>query len=269
MVRSQFGGEGADDVGRDVVRNVVPVFERRVAVVLSRNVHARIVGVEVLHAVARPACALVGHVGRDFEHLRDEFEVERRGVGHLQPVVLLPRSALGEGRVSALGGGLRPCAVGVLQQRERKGEHVDLTRDHLLAVVHHRLMVLAAHQTGVVVERQPRADADRAFGAQVVLLVGLLAHLVDAVLIVIASRNVVAHALAAALNADGVRGRVVHRLVNLLEPVRLAVIAVVAVGVDAVVVHRRIGAAAFQLFEPCVRIRHVVVEQRRDGGRRR
>ena len=121
MVPSQFGGEGADDVGRDVVRNVVPVFERRVAVVLSRNVHARIVGVEVLHAVARPACALVGHVGRDFEHLRDEFEVERRGVGHFQPVVLLPRSALGEGRVSALGGGLRPCAVGVLQQRERKG----------------------------------------------------------------------------------------------------------------------------------------------------
>lgn len=269
MVPSQFGGEGADDVGRDVVRNVVPVFERRVAVVLSRNVHARIVGVEVLHAVARPACALVGHVGRDFEHLRDEFEVERRGVGHLKPVVLLPRSTLGEGRVSALGGGLRPCAVGVLQQRERKGEHVDLTRDHLLAVVHHRLMVLAAHQTGVVVERQPRADADRAFGAQVVLLVGLLAHLVDAVLIVIASRNVVAHALATALNADGVRGRVVHRLVNLLEPVRFAVIAVVAVGVDAVVVHRRIGAASFQLFEPCVRIRHVVVEQRRDGGRRR
>lgn len=269
MVGPQLGRDRTDDVRRDVVRAVRPVFERRIAVVLPRNVHAGVVGVEVLHAVARPAGALVGHVGRDLEDVGDEFEVERRGIGHFELVVLLPRGALGEGRITGLGRGLRPGTVGVLQQGERESEHVDLARDHLLAVVHHGLVVLAAHQAGVVVQRQPRADADRTLGAEVILLVGLLAHLVDAVLVVVTARNVVTDPFAAALDADGVGGRIVHRLVDLLEPVGLAVVVVVAVGVDVVVVHRRIGTAALEFLEPGVRIGHVVIEERRYGRRRR
>src|SRR5699024_3523430 len=140
---------------------------------------------------------------------------------------------------------------------------------HLLAVVHHGLVVLAAHQAGVVVQRQPRADADRTLGAEVILLVGLLAHLVDAVLVVVTARNVVTDPFAAALDADGVGGRIVHRLVDLVEPVGLAVVVVVAGGVDVVVVHRRIGTAALEFLEPGVRIGHVVIEERRYGRRRR
>jgi len=83
------------------------------------------------------------------------------------------------------------------------------------------------------------------------------------------ARNVVTDPFAAALDADGVGGRIVHRLVDLLEPVGLAVVVVDAVGVDVVVVHRRIGTAALEFLEPGVRIGHVVIEERRYGRRRR
>ena len=76
----------------------------------------------------------------------------------------------------------------------------------------------------VVGQTQPRAHFERSLGTHVVLLVGIVTHLVDAVHIVETARNIVIGLIAAARNRNVVLGRPVVVLVKERMPVGRIVI---------------------------------------------
>ena len=121
-------------------------------------------------------------------------------------------------------------------------------------VIHHR-------EVHVVVQAQPRADAHVALGPHVILLVTLVAHAVNAVLVVEAPRDIVVGILAAARYAEGVFVGIIDILIKGLRPVGIAEILVFAGVVDAYAFERRILAAACKFPVPRVGIRNNVVDR--------
>ena len=167
---------------------------------------------------------VVGVVGRSGQHVLHQIDLYVELVAQVDVVVRTPRRPLRKGGIARFGGRGRPRAVGVLHRRERHGRMVDQTRNLRVVFLVLRLVGVDHRDRHIVGQAQPRTDLERSFGTHVVLLVGIVTHLVNAVHIVKTARNIVVGLIAAARNRDVVLGRPVVVLVEKRMPVGRVII---------------------------------------------
>ena len=262
----------AGRVGQRGVRGHLLAVVRTLLVERSRGPFGRAVrsGVEGVAVHGLPAVGLVeveADVDVAHQYVLYQVEVHRRAVVHVELAVLAPRVALDESGPARVDGRFGPGAVGIGDQRDGEClvvEHaVDVHRRGRDVGVGRRLVRIAVHEVGRVLDAQPRFHPDVAFGLDVELLVLLVSGVVDAVLLEDTSRDVVGGRFAAACHAQVVlvAGRVVA--VEHVVPVRVAEIFVGVLVVDAPFLERRVAVAAGQLVVP----RAVELEDIVDVGR--
>ena len=274
MVGTQTGREGQRGVGRHVFRIVETRLEIAEILMLHGCCRRDVTSVEVADLVAMVGSITIGEVGLALQHVLDEVGSQSGGVLHGEFFQLAPRRTLIHTGVSRVDSSLGPRAVEVAQSGNGEALCLDLTLDgddrrevgRTIGVHHGRLVIDATPQFNVVAHGQPAVESQRALGAEVEALELFVAYLIDATRAIVAAGEEIGGPIGTAGEAEVVLRGGIAVFIGLGKPVGIAEVVVIAVGIDADLLKRRIGIAALQLTVPVVPADDELIEAVVDGA---
>ncbi len=162
---------------------------------------------------------------------------------------------------------MRPRAIRVAQcgHRESLGDNLALDRNTVvevavIGILHDRLIIVGDIHIRVVGQVQPLVELDGTLCTEVVTVEVLVADTVDTVVAIVAARDVIGGTVGATADADVMLRREVGVTIELLEPVGIAKVVVVTIGIKALLLKVRIGIAYFQFLIPIVPAHPVLTE---------